>query len=111
MLLDEATVLFLLMVGHFIADYPLQGDFLAKAKNRYNPIPGVPWYHALTAHCFIHAGAVFFITGHLWAALIEFMCHFAIDDMKCAGNLTYNQDQFLHILTKLLIVLVAVVFI
>ena len=36
-------ILFWLMVGHALADYPLQGDFLAKAKNRTAPIPGVPW--------------------------------------------------------------------
>lgn len=98
---------FLLIAGHFVADYPLQGDFLARAKNRFNPVPQVPWYQAMTAHCAVHAGAVFLITGLWWAALIEFICHFAIDDTKCAGKLTYNQDQFLHILTKLLIVLVA----
>lgn len=35
-----------LIAGHFLCDYPLQGDFLSKAKNRVNPIPGVPWYQA-----------------------------------------------------------------
>lgn len=104
-------ILILLVWAHFICDYPLQGDFLSKAKNRYNPIPGVPWYQALTAHSAIHAGAVFLITGWYWAALLEFVCHFAIDDTKCRGDLSYNWDQSLHIMTKLLIVLVAVAFI
>lgn len=40
-----------LMIGlHMLADYPLQGDFLAKAKNRRVPVPGVPWWQALGAH-------------------------------------------------------------
>lgn len=33
-----------LVAGHALADYPLQGDFLARAKNRAAPIPGVPWF-------------------------------------------------------------------
>lgn len=34
----------MLLAGHALCDYPLQGDFLAKAKNRAAPLPGVPWY-------------------------------------------------------------------
>lgn len=37
---DLATIFALMLAGHALADYPLQGDFLAKAKNRANPIPG-----------------------------------------------------------------------
>ena len=28
-----------LIAGHCLADYPLQGDFLSKAKNRTAPFP------------------------------------------------------------------------
>lgn len=104
-----AEIFFLLVVAHFICDYPLQGDFISKAKNRYNPIPGVPWYQAMTAHCVIHSGAVFLITGMWWAALIEFAVHFATDDLKCGGDLSYNMDQLIHILTKLSIVLIILI--
>jgi hypothetical protein len=37
----------LLLVDHALADYPLQVDFLARAKNHAAPIPGISWYQAL----------------------------------------------------------------
>lgn len=90
-----------LLVGHALADYPLQGDFLARAKNRTAPIPGVPWWQALGAHALIHAGAVGFITGLWWLGAIELVAHGVIDDAKCKGRLSFNQDQALHALCKL----------
>lgn len=91
------TTLFLLIVAHALADYPLQGDFLARAKNRTAPIPGVPWWQALIAHAVIHAGFVYLLTL-LWpCALGELVAHVWIDDAKCRGKLTYNQDQALHL--------------
>lgn len=91
---------FALMIGHALADYPLQGDFLARAKNRANPIPGVPWYQALGAHALIHGGFVWAITGIWWLGAFEVLFHSWIDDCKCSGRLTFNQDQFLHLLCK-----------
>lgn len=90
----------LMLTGHAIADYPLQGDFLAKAKNRYAPIPGVPWYQALGAHAVIHGGFVLAITGSLTLGIAEAAIHFLIDDTKCRGRISYNTDQFLHIACK-----------
>lgn len=93
--------LFALMVaGHALADYPLQGDFLAKAKNHTAPIPGVPWWQALTAHSAIHAGIVGLVTGSLWLALAEFAIHNATDYAKCDGRISYNTDQAIHIACK-----------
>ena len=40
------TIFAMMVVGHVLADYPLQGDFLSRAKNRFSPIVGVPWYNA-----------------------------------------------------------------
>lgn len=60
---SELELFGLLVFGHMLGDYPLQGDFLSKAKNRYAPIAGVPWYQALGAHSAIHAGFVGIITG------------------------------------------------
>lgn len=100
---EQATTLFaLLLVGHALADYPLQGDFLARAKNRTAPIPGVPWYQALFAHAAIHGGFVGVITGSVWLGLAEFVIHAAIDDAKCRGWISYNTDQALHIACKTL---------
>lgn len=101
--MSDALVLFALLVaGHVVADYPLQGDFLAKAKNRFAPIPGVPWYQALAAHATIHGAAVGIITGSPILAVCEAIAHALIDDAKCRGRLSYNQDQALHISCKAL---------
>jgi hypothetical protein len=96
-----------LMVGHAVADYPLQGDFLARAKNRTAPIPGFPWWQALSAHALIHAGAVGLITGIWWLGIPEFIAHFVTDDAKCRGRLTLNQDQAIHAACKAVWVLIA----
>jgi hypothetical protein len=101
-------ILILLILGHFVADYPLQGDFLSKAKNRYNPIPGIPAWQALSAHSFIHSGFVYLITGSIYLLFVEFVIHWLTDDQKCKGNLTFNQDQAIHIITKVFIAIVYV---
>lgn len=98
-----------LVFVHFLMDYPLQGDFLARAKNRMNPIPHVPWYHAMSAHAFLHAGAVYIVLGMWWIALLEFIAHFVIDDLKCRGELTYHQDQMLHVGCKIAWVVLALI--
>lgn len=100
----------LLLAGHAVADYPLQGDFLAKAKNRANPIPGVPWYHGLLPHAAIHGGFVGVITGSLMLGIAEFLVHCWIDDTKCMGRITYNQDQALHVICKVLWVVLLLAF-
>ncbi|MDQ7981939.1 DUF3307 domain-containing protein [Paraburkholderia sp. SARCC-3016] len=89
-----------LIIGHVIADYPLQGDFLARAKNRSNPIPGVPWYQALGAHALIHGGTVWLMTGYWWLGALEVGCHALIDDTKCRSAIGFNADQVLHVLCK-----------
>lgn len=89
-----------LIVAHAICDYPLQGDFLAKAKNRTAPIAGVPWQQALGAHAIIHGGAVGLLTGVWWLGVAEAVAHWIIDDAKCCGVFTFNQDQLLHVAFK-----------
>jgi hypothetical protein len=89
-----------LCVAHVVCDYPLQGDFLSKAKSRATPIPGVPWYQALGAHALMHGAAVSWLTGVWWLGALELAAHAAIDDAKCRGKLTFNQDQILHVACK-----------
>lgn len=98
----------LLVAGHAVADYPLQGDFLSKAKNRTAPIPGVPWWQAMWAHSAIHGGVVGIVTGFWCLGVAEALVHFLIDDMKCNGDLSFNADQFLHIAFKACWLLIAV---
>jgi len=86
-----------LLVGHCLCDSPLQGDFLAKAKNHKVPIPGVPWYQALVAHSVIQAGMVWLVTGKLWMAGAEFVAHAMIDYLKSEEKINFSQDQYLHV--------------
>jgi uncharacterized protein DUF3307 len=94
--------LLFLLAAHCLCDYPLQGDFLSKGKNAFNPLPGVPWYQCLWAHSMIHAGAVALITGNLWLACAEMVIHFAIDYLKCRGTFGFNTDQALHVACKVI---------
>jgi len=95
---------FTLVFGHLLADYPLQGDFLARGKFG---IPGVPRVTILLSHAGIQAGMVLVITGSLWLMLAEFVAHAAIDEAKIRGRLgsgetAFNIDQALHVACKAL---------
>lgn len=94
------AMFFWLLVGHALADYPLQGDFLARAKNHRNPIPGVPPYLALGMHSLIHAGAVTLATGSILLGGAEFVLHCVIDFGKCSNWYGFASDQWLHIACK-----------
>lgn len=96
------TLLFWLLVGHAVADYPLQGDFLAKGKNHRAPLPGVPWWICQLSHAAIHAGAVALATGDVGWGCVEFVLHGLIDAMKCDGWFGFTTDQALHVACKVL---------
>lgn len=82
---------------HFVCDYPLQGDFLAKYKARWvNDGPNKIWLHCITAHSAIHALPVLLITGSLGLGAFMFVTHWIIDTLKCEGKISLNMDQFLH---------------
>lgn len=99
-----------LVVAHMLCDYPLQGDFLAKAKNHRAPLPGVPWGQALAAHSVIHGGAVWLLTGIWWLGAAETTAHALIDYLKSdrRPGFGFNSDQAIHILCKGLWALIAV---
>jgi hypothetical protein len=95
------TVLLLkLIAGHFVADYPLQSDFIANGKKRPG-LYGVPWYYTLSGHAATHATAVYLVTGGMALALVEFFAHFFIDTAKCEKWIGIHQDQWAHIVCKL----------
>jgi hypothetical protein len=101
------TLLFLLIFGHALADYPLQGEFLAIAKNRNTPLGKQFWMHALPAHAMIHGGFVLLITSSIWLALAEVLIHGATDFLKCEGKISLNTDQAIHIGCKIVWAIVA----
>ncbi len=87
----------LLLAVHWVADYPLQGDFLAKAKTQ-GPMRA---YH-LIAHAGIHGAGVLLVTGSAWIGIAEWIVHAIIDESKVRGKLSFAQDQILHIACKAL---------
>ena len=100
---------FCLMVWHALADFPLQGDYLAKEKNPWivKNESSMPWWWAMSMHSLIHAGGVALITQSIWLGLAEFVLHFIIDFKKCDKALTFMEDQLLHVLCKLFWVILA----
>ena len=92
----------MLLVGHALCDFPLQGDFLAGAKNHRRPMPGTPWWIALTAHALIQAGMVGLVTGNALLGVAEFCLHWMIDHSKCDGRFGLTTDQALHVACKIL---------
>lgn len=107
--MEIIIVLASLFFFHFLFDYPLQGDYMARAKNPVDPVNHVPWTHVMSAHAFLHAGGVYMVLGIWWLAVLEFAAHFVIDYMKCRGELTYSQDQYAHLLCKVVWVALAIV--
>ena len=85
---------------HFIADFPLQGEFLANFKGKYD--------YLLFAHSVIWTGTItagLFLTGNydLWKVAMLFVGHFIIDRWKARKEdkskaLTDDlwKDQLLH---------------
>lgn len=105
---DFVILFFLLIFAHALADYPLQGDFLAQAKNRNTAVGKVFWPHALFAHSVIHGGFVLVLTGSIGMAIAESVIHGITDWLKCDNKISLNQDQVIHITCKLLWALLTV---
>lgn len=90
-------VLFLMLVGHAVADYALQNDFMAAAKNHTTELGKTYWRWVLPSHGLIHAGFVYVITGSLLLGIAEFVIHTLTDYLKCDGRIGFNADQFIHV--------------
>lgn len=108
-LLSALILFFAFAIGHAFADFPLQGDFLSRGKNRHidppkladgKESPGNLWVWLMSAHCLVHAGFVWIISGFFVFALAEFILHWLIDVLKCEGRTSFAMDQWLHLLTK-----------
>ena len=110
MTIHTELILFLaLLTGHALADYPLQGEWIAKAKNPNFMLPvsltvsiqaEKIWLHVLFFHGLIHGAFVYLITHNLGLGLSEIILHMFIDYNKCKGKIGYNTDQALHVICK-----------
>lgn len=112
--IGSALVLFFAFcIGHALADFPLQGPFLAQGKNRHLPPPVLAdgatppkrmWLYCLTAHALIQAGMVWIITGSVLVGFIELVVHWITDLLRTENKFSFECDQFIHILTKVVFV-------
>jgi len=107
--------LFLLIMGHAVADFGLQSEAMAIGKNfrrRVDPNlipPGQTydpfvWVMYLTAHALIHGAAVYMVTGLVWAAAVEVVTHWLIHLGKCNNLYGPKYDQILHVVMKIMLV-------
>ena len=98
---DIVMLALMLLGAHWLADYPLQGQFLSDAK-RIGPLR---FYH-LVAHAGIQGAGVAFVTGNAWLGLAEWAAHTIIDEAKARGKTTFALDQALHITCKVVWLLI-----
>jgi hypothetical protein len=89
-----------LAMAHAIADFPLQGPYLAKQKNRHTADNRSEWIVALTAHSLIQSCGVWLVTGSMILGIIEFFVHTIIDVNKSEKRFGLLTDQGLHLLCK-----------
>ena len=96
----ELIMLFvILLCTHFLLDFAIQGDFVAKYKARIvDDSNNVMWKWVLTAHAASHVLPVLLLTQSVLLGLLMFTSHFVIDFLKCEQKINFNQDQTLHIL-------------
>ena len=98
------AMLYLLFLSHFVADYPLQSEFMAKHKSPLNSLPAAPWGYVMASHAAVHALGVYLVTGSVVLSAAELVLHAQIDTGKCIGVFGIHVDQGLHLLTKCFLV-------
>lgn len=89
----------LLAMGHFLGDFALQSDRMAKEKCAA-ATSTVPWWIWLTAHAAIHGLIVAVLTGIPLLGLGEWVLHGLIDYGKCRHRYSLVIDQLLHLSLK-----------
>ena len=98
-MVELITLFAILLCTHFLLDFAIQGDFVAKYKARIvEGSDNVIWKWVLTAHAASHTLPVLLLTQSVLLGLIMFISHFIIDFLKCEQKINFNQDQTLHIL-------------
>ncbi|MCW1922143.1 DUF3307 domain-containing protein [Luteolibacter arcticus] len=102
------ALFFAFAISHALADFPLQGDYLARTKQRREAKNLSEWLISLTAHSLIHAGGVWIVSGSAIIAVAELVLHWLIDLGKGEGLYGYATDQALHLSCKVIFVIVMV---
>ena len=108
-MLEPFTLVAILLCTHFLLDFAIQGDFVAKYKARI--VEGRSnefWKWVLTAHAASHTLPVLLLTNSLILGSVMFISHFVIDFLKCEQKFNFNQDQVLHILVIVAIAIASI---
>lgn len=76
------VLLVMFQVKHFIADFPLQREYMLKKR-----LPGWAFVVPLAIHCSVHAFLTLliclFVNPFLWwLAIVDFIVHFVMDRIK-----------------------------
>ena len=95
MTVKEATMielLYKLIACHFVGDYALQIDFIAKSK-------GSNLWHMI-AHCVLYTVPFAIVFGTDWRIDVILAMHFIVDSFKARWHkIGYASDQILHLAT------------
>lgn len=94
-----------LLMGHAVADFALQNDFVARYKSPLtdaSPFGATIWPYVLGAHGLMHGAVVWAITQNPWLGLAETLVHSVVDYAKCTKRIGWYADQGLHLVCKLL---------
>jgi len=94
------ALFFAFAIAHALSDFPLQGDYLAREKQRSSAGSTHEWFIALTAHSLIHAGGAWLVSGSVVIGAAELVLHWLIDFGKGEGKFGYIADQLLHLACK-----------
>jgi len=103
---SSMVLFFKLLIGHALADFVLQSDTMARAKDRHGDFAHTvsanfpPWYYWLGAHALVHGGVVYLVTGSALLGAIEVVLHATIDYAKCERWIGFHQDQAAHLVCK-----------
>lgn len=85
-------LLYKLIACHFVGDYVLQNDFLAKTK-------GSNFWHML-AHCVLYSVPFAIVFGFGWQLWVVIVAHIVVDPLKARWHkIGYAADQILHLIT------------
>ena len=108
---NPATLFFLFLCGHALADFALQNEWVATNKNRHVRLSYPPekrknmqviWPYLLSAHALHHGLMVFLITQRLSLGVAETVIHWISDFAKCEDWYGFHTDQVVHIGTKVI---------
>ncbi len=89
--MEGVALAYTLVTCHFVGDYVLQLDFIAKTK-------GENWWHLL-AHCVTYTAPFAAVFGIDWRIAWLLATHLFVDALKARwGRIGYLTDQTLHLL-------------